>query len=153
MFKSKIGVVYAATYLEAFIGTMFSSSNLITNKEAHNNSASLFTINAGFFDPNNQKTISYIVNDYQTVDDPVFNENLMSNPVLRRNLKNILKIKLDELKRLCDLNYVSKADQERMKKLISEFDGMPNLGSSMLLAEYRQLLLSKSLRLKELGVL
>ncbi len=66
---------------------------------------------------------------------------------------NILKIKLDELKRLCDLNYVSKADQERMKKLISEFDGMPNLGSSMLLAEYRQLLLSKSLRLKELGVL
>ena len=66
---------------------------------------------------------------------------------------NILKIKLDELKRLCDLNYVSKADQERIKKLISEFDGMPNLGSSMLLAEYRQLLLSKSLRLKELGVL
>ena len=66
---------------------------------------------------------------------------------------NILKIKLDELKRLCDLNYVSKADQERMKKLISEFNEMPNLGSSMLLAEYHQLLLSKSLRLKELGVL
>lgn len=66
---------------------------------------------------------------------------------------NILKIKLDELKRLCVLDDVSKADQERIKKLISEFDGMPNLGSSMLLAEYRQLLLSKSLRLKELGVL
>ena len=66
---------------------------------------------------------------------------------------NILKIKLDELKRLCDLNYVSKADQERMKKLISEFNEMPNLGSSMLLAEYHQLLLSRSSRLKELGVL
>ena len=38
-----------------------SSSNLITNKEAHNNSDSLFTINAGFFDPKNQKTVSYIV--------------------------------------------------------------------------------------------
>jgi len=67
-----------------------SSSNLITNKEAHNNSASLLTINTGFFDPNNKKTISYIVNDYQTVEDPIFNENLMQNPILRRNLKSIL---------------------------------------------------------------
>lgn len=67
-----------------------SSSNLITNKEAHNNAASLLTINAGFFDPNNQKTISYVVNDYQTIEDPVFNENLMINPALRKNLKPIL---------------------------------------------------------------
>ena len=67
-----------------------SSSNLITNKEAHNNSESLFTINAGFFDPKNQKTISYIVNDYQTVEDPIFNEGLMLNPVTRKNLKKIL---------------------------------------------------------------
>ena len=34
-----------------------SSSNLITNKETHNKSASLLTINTGFFDPKNQKTI------------------------------------------------------------------------------------------------
>ena len=67
-----------------------SSTNLITNKEAHNNSDSQLTINAGFFDPNNQKTISYIVNDYQTVEDPIFNENLTSNPVYRRHLKTIL---------------------------------------------------------------
>jgi len=67
-----------------------SSSNLITNKEAHNNAQALLTINAGFFDPNNQKTISYIVNDYQTVEDPVFNENLTSNPVYRKHLKSIL---------------------------------------------------------------
>lgn len=67
-----------------------SSSNLITNKEAHNKSESLFTINAGFFDPQNQKSVSYIVNDYQTVEDPIFNENLMLNPALRKNLKTIL---------------------------------------------------------------
>ena len=67
-----------------------SSSNLITNKEAHNNSESLLTINTGFFDPNNQKSISYIVNDYQTVEDPIFNENLTTNPVLRKNLGLIL---------------------------------------------------------------
>ena len=67
-----------------------SSSNLITNKEAHNNSKSLFTINAGFFDPKNEKTISYIVNDYQTVEDPLFNQDLLLNPVLRKNLKKVL---------------------------------------------------------------
>lgn len=67
-----------------------SSPNLITNREAHNNGDSLFTINAGFFDPKSQKTISYIVNDYQTVEDPLFNQDMMLNPVLRRNMTKIL---------------------------------------------------------------
>lgn len=67
-----------------------SSSNLITNKEAHLTGKSKLTINAGFFDPKNQKTISYIINDYQTSDDPIFNEGLMYNAVLRRNLQKIL---------------------------------------------------------------
>ncbi len=67
-----------------------SSPNLITNKEAHLKARSLFTINTGFFDPKNQKTISYIVSDYETVEDPVLNDAVMMNPVLRRNLKKIL---------------------------------------------------------------
>lgn len=67
-----------------------SSSNLITNKEAHNLSRSLLTINAGFFDPKNQKTNSYIMNDFQTIEDPIFNENFMLNPILRKNLTPIL---------------------------------------------------------------
>lgn len=68
-----------------------SSPNLITNKEAHNTANSLLTINAGFFDPKNEKTISYIVNDSQTVEDPLFNENINLNPALRQNLQKILK--------------------------------------------------------------
>lgn len=67
-----------------------SSANLITNKEAHYKSNSIFTINAGFFDPKNQKTVSYIVNDYQTIEDPLFNSDLMLNPTLRKNMKAIL---------------------------------------------------------------
>lgn len=67
-----------------------SSANLITNKTAHENSKSLLTINTGFFDPKNQKTISYIVDDYSTIEDPRFNENLLANPVLRANLPKIL---------------------------------------------------------------
>lgn len=67
-----------------------SSESLITNKEAHLKSGAILTINAGFFDPNNQKTISYIVNDRNTVADPLFNENLLSNPVLRKNIDKIV---------------------------------------------------------------
>ena len=67
-----------------------STSDLKTNKEIHNTTKSLFTVNTGFFDPNNKKTISYIVYSYQTVEDPLFNENLTQNPVLRKNLKKIL---------------------------------------------------------------
>lgn len=67
-----------------------SSPTLITNSEAHKKSASILTINAGFFDPNNQKSISYITNDTQIIEDPIFNENILSNPILRKNLKKIL---------------------------------------------------------------
>ena len=67
-----------------------SSPTLITNQEAHNKSGSLLTINAGFFDPKNQKSMSYIVNESQTVEDPIFNESFQTNPVLRQNMKKIL---------------------------------------------------------------
>lgn len=66
------------------------SEKLITNKEAHKNYRSTLTINTGFFDPNNQKTISYIVTDRNTAVDPLFNENLLMNPVLRQNLEKII---------------------------------------------------------------
>lgn len=67
-----------------------SSEKLITNKEAHSKSGSLLTINTGFFDPNNQKTISYIITDRNTVADPLVNENLLMNPVLRQNMEKIV---------------------------------------------------------------
>lgn len=67
-----------------------SSEKLITNKEAHRNSGAILTINAGYFDPNNQKTISYVVTDRNTVADPLFNENLLMNPTLRRNIGKII---------------------------------------------------------------
>lgn len=67
-----------------------SSEKLITNKEAHLSSGSELTINAGFFDPKNQKTISYIVTDRNTAADPLFNENLMNSPILRQNIDKII---------------------------------------------------------------
>lgn len=67
-----------------------SSDSLITNKEAHQRAKAKLTVNAGYFDPENQKTISYIVSDRNTVEDPLVNENLLRNPFLMRNLDKII---------------------------------------------------------------
>ncbi len=67
-----------------------SSEGLITNKEAHQRTKSKLTVNAGYFDPNNEKSISYIVTDRNTVEDPLLNQSLLSNAILRRNIDKIL---------------------------------------------------------------
>ena len=66
------------------------SESLISNAEAHKLARSQLTVNAGFFDPNNGKTISYIVTDRNISADPMFNEALLFNPVLKKNLDKIL---------------------------------------------------------------
>ena len=47
-------------------------------------------INAGFFDPTNSKTTSYIIKDKQLVADPALNSHLMDNPDLQEYLPTIL---------------------------------------------------------------
>ena len=69
---------------------VYASPSLMTNEEIHKLSKAELTVNAGFFDPANGKTISYVVMDRQTAEDPMFNENLLANPVLRRNMPKIL---------------------------------------------------------------
>ena len=67
-----------------------SADSLITNKEAHQRAKSELTINTGYFDPNNGKSMSYIVSDRNTAEDPLLNESLLNNPVLRMNMSKIL---------------------------------------------------------------
>ena len=69
---------------------MYASQSLETNYDIHQKSGAELTVNAGFFDPNNGKTISYVVMDRQTTEDPMFNQNLFANPVLRKNMSKIL---------------------------------------------------------------
>ena len=66
------------------------AESLMSNREAHLKGKSELTINTGFFDPVNGKTISYIVTDRNTAVDPMFNENIYKNPVLRKNLDKLL---------------------------------------------------------------
>ena len=65
-------------------------NSLKTNKEVHKESGATLTVNAGYFDPQNEKTISYVVINRQTYEDPIMNENLLGNPFLRKNLAKIL---------------------------------------------------------------
>ena len=66
------------------------TESLISNSEIHKKTKSILTINTGFFDPKNGKTISYVVTDRNTVVDPIFNEGILFNPELKRNLDKIL---------------------------------------------------------------
>ncbi len=66
------------------------SEDLITNREAHIKANATLTVNAGFFDPKNGKTISYIVTDRMTAADPMFNSALLANPFFRKNMNIVL---------------------------------------------------------------
>lgn len=66
------------------------SDDLITNKEAHQKSGARLTVNAGYFDPKNGKTISYIVTDRSTTADPIFNSALLNNPFFKKHSAKIL---------------------------------------------------------------
>lgn len=64
--------------------------DLMTNSEVHKKSEAILTINGGFFDPKNKKTVSFVTTDGQTSADPLFNENLFADALLRKNLDKIL---------------------------------------------------------------
>lgn len=67
-----------------------SVEELDTNRSVHKLYKSKLTVNAGFFDPKNQKSISYIESQDEGGENPLFNENLVSNPLLNKNLDKIL---------------------------------------------------------------
>lgn len=64
--------------------------DLMTNREVHKKSGAILTVNGGFFDPKNKKTVSYVTTDGQLSADPLFNESLFADPLLRKNLNKIL---------------------------------------------------------------
>lgn len=66
------------------------SEDLVTNREAHVKGRATLTVNAGYFDPKNGKTISYVVTDRMTSADPMFNQALLANPFFRRNMNTVL---------------------------------------------------------------
>lgn len=63
---------------------------LKTNKEVYEETGARLVVNAGFFDPKNQKSVSYATINGQVVLNPQNNENLMGNEALQPFLPKIL---------------------------------------------------------------
>ena len=63
---------------------------LQTNSEVYKNTGAKLVVNAGFFDPKNQKTVSYVTIDGKLVLSPEDNENLMENKALKPFMDKIL---------------------------------------------------------------
>lgn len=63
--------------------------DLTTNKEVYDYTKARLVVNAGFFDPKNQHTTSFVTIDSNVVLDPQNNTNLVNNPVLKPYLDKI----------------------------------------------------------------
>ena len=62
-----------------------STEKLRTNADIHKELGAVLTVNAGFFDPKNQKTISFVYNDGLLLESPIENENLVFNETIMEN--------------------------------------------------------------------
>ena len=65
-------------------------SELETNNDVYKRLHPRFIVNAGFFDPKNQKTVSSVVVNGEVILDPKQNENLMNNVALKPYIDKIL---------------------------------------------------------------
>lgn len=63
---------------------------LTFNKDVYKQTGAELVINAGYFDPNNHGTSSYVVIDGKTVLDPTTNASLMNNKALEPHIDTIL---------------------------------------------------------------
>lgn len=63
---------------------------LATNKEVYDSTKAKLVVNAGFFDPKNQQTISFVTQNGDIALDPRKNTNLTDNPSLKPYMSKIL---------------------------------------------------------------
>lgn len=75
------------------VGNLFQPyyvTNLTTNREVFDKTNARLVINAGFFDPKNHQTVSYLTLNGKTILDPHNNKNLMENKYLEQYMDKIL---------------------------------------------------------------
>ena len=66
------------------------SESLSFNSEVYEETDAQLVVNAGYFDPRNKKTTSYVMIDGEIVSDPTTNKSLMNNPSLKPYMDKIL---------------------------------------------------------------
>ncbi len=62
-----------------------STEGLKTNREIYEETNARIVVNAGYFDPNNKKTISFVYNNGILLESPIENENLVFNDAIMEN--------------------------------------------------------------------
>lgn len=82
--------VFRIPYEGGFKVKPFVSDKLVYNKDIFKQTKAELVINAGYFDPKNQGTSSYVVMDKKLILDPETNKNLMDNASLKPHMKEIL---------------------------------------------------------------
>lgn len=90
IYKNDIGVYVIEVTAKKEALTPVVVENLETNESVYNRLEPKFMVNTGFFDPKNQKTVSYIVINGEIVANPKDNESLMANAALKPHLAKIL---------------------------------------------------------------
>jgi len=85
-----------------------STEKLTTNADVHKATGAIFTVNTGFFDPKNQKTISFIYNDGMLLESPIENENLVFNSTIMDNWDKVgnrteFRVTMNEDKMIYDI--------------------------------------------------
>lgn len=66
-----------------------SYDKLKTNKEVFDETGAKLVVNAGFFDPKNEKTISFVYNKGSLLESPIENENLIFNETIMDNWEKV----------------------------------------------------------------
>lgn len=66
-----------------------SSEKLKTNRQVFEETKAKLVVNAGFFDPKNEKTISFVYNNGTLLESPMENENLIFNDIIMDNWMKI----------------------------------------------------------------
>ncbi len=116
------------------------TSELETNESVYNRLKARFVVNAGFFDPKNQKTVSYVTENEKVTLDPKDNENLMNNKVLEPYMNKILN--RTEFRILSD-------EKGKIIYDIAKHDDEPNDGLKIIHAIQAGPMLLPDLRLEE----
>lgn len=89
-YKTGIYVIEINTAKSHYKLMPYYTDELEYNSDVYEKLEAKLVVNAGFFDPKNQKTVSYAVIDGKTVLNPEENENLMQNEFLKPYLDKIL---------------------------------------------------------------
>lgn len=85
LFVVKLNTKFLGNRIEPFV-----TEGLATNRLIFEESGAQLAVNAGFFDPKNTKTTSYIIKNGKIIANPNDNENLQNNPQLKANMDKIL---------------------------------------------------------------